>query len=137
MFYTECKTECNDYTHQELDGSSTINDSSFFHHRHSQKEVITEHTVHMECLILQQKSVLLKSVIQTFSINKNRTPFGSYWYKGNSNVDETGFSSNLQWQALVLSKGLQNHVTKKIFSSGTLASMVYIKRSMITKKDII
>lgn len=43
------------YTHQELDGFSVINDALFLYLRNSQKEV-TEHTQHMECLILQPKS---------------------------------------------------------------------------------
>lgn len=43
------------YKYQELDGFSIIDDSSFFHLGNSQKEV-TEHTGHMEHLILQPKS---------------------------------------------------------------------------------
>lgn len=68
-----------------------------------------------------------------FSKNGNRTPFEPSCYKGNSNGDEIGFSDNLQLQALVLSKGLQNHATRTTFS-GTLPPTANTKRKIMTER---
>lgn len=67
-----------------------------------------------------------------FSKNGNRTPFEPSCYKGNSNGDEIGFSDNLQLQALILSKGLQNHATRTF--SGTLPSTANTKRKIMTER---